>query len=457
MSCLVKTIPTYIINLKRRTDRKTNILKEFTDKKEFKISVVEAVEHKIGAIGLWATIRHILQDLAGSNEDYILICEDDHQFTDEYSNSLLFEYIEKAKRYKADILCGGVSCLGSSLQAQNNLFWTEQFTGAQFIILFKHFWPQIINAQFTDSDDADLKLSSLSDLVFFVYPFISVQKDYGYSDVTFRNNKPGRVKELFERSIESVKILIKLTEHYQKLKKKAGELIDIDENVIIPTYIINLPERTERREHIQRQFADKPEFDVTVISAIKNENGALGLWLTIRKVIKMAVEKDDDVIIICEDDHEFTNAYSKKHLLTNIFEAYEQGTEILCGGIGGFGQALPITKNRFWISSFFSTQYLILFRSIFEKILNEPFDNMVTADGILSTITSNKMTIFPFISIQKEFGYSDVTAWNNGDGSVSKWFIDSAARLQVIKETYENYFLIENQDSKSEEFLQQKN
>lgn len=39
-------IPTYIINLKSRTERKENVIKEFEGKKEFNITIVEAIVSK---------------------------------------------------------------------------------------------------------------------------------------------------------------------------------------------------------------------------------------------------------------------------------------------------------------------------------------------------------------------------------------------------------------------------
>ena len=43
-----KKIPTYVINLKKRPDRKEHILNEFIDKPEFEVKVVEAIEHTNG-------------------------------------------------------------------------------------------------------------------------------------------------------------------------------------------------------------------------------------------------------------------------------------------------------------------------------------------------------------------------------------------------------------------------
>lgn len=209
--------------------------------------------------------------------------------------------------------------------------------------------------------------------------------------------------------------------------------MDSYENIIIPTYVINLLERKDRLLHIQHEFEGKNEFDVTIIEACKHTIGAVGLWESILKIIKIAISNDDDVIIICEDDHEFTKGYSKEYLLDNIIEAANQGVEVLSGGIANFFQAVPVSENRLWIDSFWCTQFIIIYKSLFEKILKEPFDETVTADGKLSEITSHKMTLFPFISRQKGFGYSDVTRINQQqEDFLTNGFAESEKRLEKI-------------------------
>ena len=150
-----------------------------------------------------------------------------------------------------------------------------------------------------------------------------------------------------------------------------------------------------------------------IVDACKHDIGALGLWLTIRKIIRLALKNDEDVIIICEDDHEFTKDYHKDTFIQNIIEANEQGADYLSGGTGGFYLAIPISKQRFWVNPCSSTQFIVIYKKFFEKILNEPFDDHVIADILLSEITSHKMVVYPFISKQKDFGYSDVTLIHN--------------------------------------------
>lgn len=50
-------IPTYIINLKHREDRRESVLKEFEGRPEFGCQIVEACMHEKGNVGLWESIK----------------------------------------------------------------------------------------------------------------------------------------------------------------------------------------------------------------------------------------------------------------------------------------------------------------------------------------------------------------------------------------------------------------
>jgi len=212
------------------------------------------------------------------------------------------------------------------------------------------------------------------------------------------------------------------------------------ENVFLPTYVINLKARTDRYRHVQQQFADKPEFDLHITEACTGENGSIGLWKSIVQIINTAIQQDEDLIILCEDDHTFTPSYNRNFLFNNIIEAGQQGAEILSGGIGGFNHAVPLTANRYWVDYFGCGQFLVLYRPLFAKILAVDFRSTDTVDGMFSEITSHKMVIYPFISVQIDFGYSDVTEKNNQErGLIDDYFRQATVRLGKYQTVYEHY------------------
>jgi hypothetical protein len=221
------------------------------------------------------------------------------------------------------------------------------------------------------------------------------------------------------------------------------------EDISIPVFIINLKERTDRLDYVSKQFEGKSEFDVHVVEACEHKIGAIGLWQSMVKIIKQVYDGEDDIIIICEDDHTFTEYYNRDILIRNIIEAGEQGVQLLSGGIGGFGHAVPITSERYWIDWMWSTQFIVLYRPIFKKILDYDFKEKDTADGVFSQLTTNKMVIFPFISVQKDFGYSDVTQSNNDiRGKVTELFQESTKKMNFYYNGMKRFFLkkkIENE------------
>ena len=125
----------------------------------------------------------------------------------------------------------------------------------------------------------------------------------------------------------------------------------------LPVYVINLKERTERRQHIEEQFQGRVEFALHWIEAIEHSIGAVGLWQSMLKAVQTAIDKRDDIMIICEDDHIFTPAYNKDYLFANIIGANAQGsdlaqryqwTQIAIGWIGFGLRNLSLFLSRYF-------------------------------------------------------------------------------------------------------------
>ncbi len=212
----MKKVPVYAINLPNRNDRRVHISNQFKDKPEYNLIVFPAIQHKIGAFGLWQTLKQIVKMEVDKGSELFILGEDDHTFTRHYSFELLQHCIEQAKVLNADILSGGVSWFGNAVQISDNLFWTDKFNGMQFTVIFRKFYQPILDADFGENVVADIHLSGITDNKFVIYPNISVQKEFGYSDVTSSNEKEGYVDSIFKASMERLDILNKVRCHYFK-------------------------------------------------------------------------------------------------------------------------------------------------------------------------------------------------------------------------------------------------
>jgi possible glycosyltransferase len=217
MSTIFPAIPLFCANLPNRTERKVSITYEFEERKEFSLHILPAVHHEIGAIGLWQTFLPIVRLAAQQELPYFIFCEDDHVFTSAYDVEELMKRIKQAEQLKADVLSGGVSWMKHPIEVTPKLFWLEQFNGMQFTIIFQKFYNTLLALGEIEEEFAlDFKISELSDSIFVMYPFISVQKEFGYSDVTSKNAEEGYVEGLFKGTSQKLNMLKRVKAEYKK-------------------------------------------------------------------------------------------------------------------------------------------------------------------------------------------------------------------------------------------------
>lgn len=209
----------YTINLKNRVDRKHHTIKQFKNKAEFNVTIINPIQHKHNSVSLWKTIKSVTEQAILANDKYIIICEDDHIFSKSYDKCVLDKAIFQADKLGMDILSGGVSWFTDALQISTNLFWIDKFSGLQFTVVFERFFKQILQASFTEDDTSDYKISDLTKNKLVMYPFISTQKEFGYSDVTPKNNLKGRVNKIFQDTAKKLDHLDKVRIHYNLMTK----------------------------------------------------------------------------------------------------------------------------------------------------------------------------------------------------------------------------------------------
>lgn len=438
-----KSLSVYVANLARRVERKLSIEAQFFGRKEFELTIVPAIEHENGVWGQWQTFYGIVKQEADKNSPYFVFCEDDHLFTENYDAELFLACVCEADALGADMLSGGMSWMRSPLQISDHLFHVDAFNGMQFVVIYRRFYSTILSYETPKGYVTDKFLSEVSNKIFVTYPFISVQGDFGYSDVTSQNNQAGRVPACFKNMSDWVHRLAKVRDFYRKMDvTQECPPIDID-GKSLSTYIIHLPEHVERKENIEQQFSGRSEFDVHWVDACRHTNGAIGLWNSICKIVAQASMQNEDVILICEDDHVFTPSYDAQRFLRQVWTAGMMGTEILLGGIGGFGDVVPVRNGLFWFDWAWCTQFTVIYKSAFPLILQAEFKQRDAADEFLSRLLSNKLAIFPFISEQKDFGYSDVTPSNNCKGRITEHFRNTRRKFERYTRTIAQYHLEE--------------
>lgn len=431
-----KSHPVFIINLEKRAERREYVLDQFKGKSEFSASIVRACEHEIGGVGLWNSIQTIVQNIINSAHEYIIICEDDLAFTENYSAQKLEEQISVADTKGADVLLGGISWFSSFCPITSDLIWVEHFGATHFTIVFRRFFQTILSTGMGDYDAADARMASITENAMCIFPFIAVQKDFGYSDATPSNNQNGRVDAFFKSASSRIIALNNLLDNYHRMAQK-HLLIAEDKDFsdfVVPAYGIFWDQ--ESFDNLNKQFVGRSEFELSTREIGLDNYYDFGLQ--IREMVKVAKEGEDDVIIVVTGTHRFTNFYSREFFFKNVIIASQLGANYLsCTTLQAISPMM-ISENLFWINSCVFGSFTILFRPIYDKILDMSLDRNLALEFFNFSMTSNKMILYPFISDGGDYG---IHAGISDTKTASK---NNRQKLDNIQKAFKRYTRLES-------------
>jgi hypothetical protein len=95
-------------------------------------------------------------------------------------------------------------------------------------------------------------------------------------------------------------------------------------------YVINLEERRDRLEHIKKNF---PNYNIIPVNAIKHAEGYKGCFLSHKKCIQIAKEKNLKYIIVIEDDClPLGNFSTRLENILGFLESYNNWDLLIGGG-----------------------------------------------------------------------------------------------------------------------------
>lgn len=91
----------------------------------------------------------------------------------------------------------------------------------------------------------------------------------------------------------------------------------------VPIYVINLPERQDRRERITRELKRVGWYDRAIfLEAVKNSNGALGCGQSHVKALRMGIASGHEHVLIMEDDFVFDDDVNEDTLRQRLREVW---------------------------------------------------------------------------------------------------------------------------------------
>ena len=176
---------TFVINLKHRKDRYSNILNELSKVNIINYQIIEAFEDKIGYKGCLKSHQKCVEIAKLEKLDNILILEDDAIFTDNFN--IIFENILKELTLIDWDLCFlGVKLENAPIKITNNIYKLNNFYLAHAYLVNKKFFNTIINFDNTKQIDTHYNHNTKNYNFFTCFPIISFQKP-NYSDIEKQN------------------------------------------------------------------------------------------------------------------------------------------------------------------------------------------------------------------------------------------------------------------------------
>jgi len=190
-------------------------------------------------------------------------------------------------------------------------------------------------------------------------------------------------------------------------------------------YVINLKERTDRKNTIIEKFKNtsiRLEF-INAVRSEKGQNGNIGLGESYKNIIRN--NRDRPSILIFEDDCKPLDNFDQRWKITKKWlDSNQNEWEIFGGGVQPIEWVelkvkLEDNINLFTSGKAYFTQFTYINSSAYDKVLNYDFNINGPIDHYLNNGKYFKfITIYPLLTFQ-EPGKSDIvndeTSYNHDD------------------------------------------
>lgn len=174
-------LPTYIINLKHRTDRYNHIVNEITKLELTQYEIVEAIKHDVLWKGCLASHLKCIQLAKQNKFPYVLILEDDAIFTEDASY-ILTETFNEIQNLRWDIFFLGANLQTQAERISNSILKLNSAFAAHAYIVQEHFYNVILNLPNTSEIDVHYNNLMSKYNIYMCDPMIAYQLP-SYSDL----------------------------------------------------------------------------------------------------------------------------------------------------------------------------------------------------------------------------------------------------------------------------------
>jgi GR25 family glycosyltransferase involved in LPS biosynthesis len=170
----------------------------------------------------------------------------------------------------------------------------------------------------------------------------------------------------------------------------------------IPTYVINLAERVDKRQKMEKRLAKITSIRPKLFPAIKHNNGSIGCLLSHQMIVGIAKQLNYDMVLVIEDDCLFCPDFDQRW--TPIVEWLRKNMDkwdVFNGGITNVNHNMISVVNKklnIVRARGLRTQFIVYNSCIYDKILE------LSTSHIIDKFTKHHcrmLVTIPFLSIQQ--------------------------------------------------------
>jgi glycosyl transferase family 25 len=187
----------------------------------------------------------------------------------------------------------------------------------------------------------------------------------------------------------------------------------------IPVIYINLINRTDRKDHVEKELKKIGVNDALRFNAVKLDNGALGCSMSHLKCIELAKKNNYDYVFVCEDDIEFLNPELFLTQLKKFLDLHKKWDMALVAG-NNMLPYLPVddtcikifncqTTTGYIVKKHYYDKLINNYKNGIEKLMRNPDSNEYKIDKFWGSIQrmDDWYLIIPLTIVQRE-DYSDI-------------------------------------------------
>lgn len=222
----------------------------------------------------------------------------------------------------------------------------------------------------------------------FLFPKETFAKEFSdkilevFGDITYYNLVRRLSREEYEKRL-----------NWNTWSNKMNALLNdiINERTVYDIPLIIAGNNNISSSSIHQLCSSYPDFKVYVLNDI----------LVCSDFINKLLSDGDEVFVVCSINHHFPANFSLSVFIRDIYKAYQLNADLLIGYVEDFDMVVPLSTRKFWIHNPKAPDFIVVYRSLYEKLLDQTTINSNNIIEKCIELAENKLLVYPFLSVHQ--------------------------------------------------------